>query len=140
MHQSFAFAATVHGYVRPRLREGTRLSHPRGPAPRGRGPPRPAGPSCPTALELDGEGRSFVILTGPNMAGKSTFLRQAALIVLMAQMGSFVPAAEAEIGIVDAIFCRVGATDNLARGRVDVPRGDERDGAHPAHRYASGAC
>jgi DNA mismatch repair protein MutS len=57
-----------------------------------------------------------VVLTGPNMAGKSTFLRQTALIALMAQVGSFVPAAEAEIGMVDAIFCRVGATDNLARG------------------------
>jgi len=56
------------------------------------------------------------VLTGPNMAGKSTFLRQTALIALMAQVGSFVPAAEAEVGMVDAIFCRVGATDNLARG------------------------
>ncbi|MDR3302368.1 MAG: DNA mismatch repair protein MutS [Spirochaetaceae bacterium] len=58
----------------------------------------------------------FALITGPNMAGKSTYLRQSALIVIMAQMGSFVPASEAEIGITDRIFCRVGAQDNLARG------------------------
>src|SRR5262249_11742722 len=57
------------------------------------------------------------LLTGPNMAGKSTFLRQNALIVLMAQMGSFVPAASAHIGVVDRLFSRVGAADDLARGR-----------------------
>jgi DNA mismatch repair protein MutS len=115
VHQSLAFAATVHGYVRPRLTDSTRLL-----IREGRHPVveahLPGGAFVPNSLELDGGGRSFVILTGPNMAGKSTFLRQAALIVLMAQAGSFVPAAEAEIGIVDAVFCRVGATDNLARG------------------------
>lgn len=115
VHQSFAFAATMHGYVKPRLVEAPRLS-----IREGRHPVveahLPGGAFVPNSLELHGEGRSFVILTGPNMAGKSTFLRQAALIVLMAQIGSFVPAADAEIGIVDAIFCRVGATDNLARG------------------------
>src|SRR5690606_10026800 len=57
------------------------------------------------------------LLTGPNMAGKSTFLRQNALIVILAQMGSFVPAASARIGIVDKCFSRVGASDDLARGR-----------------------
>ena len=59
---------------------------------------------------------SFALITGPNMAGKSTFLRQNALIALLAQTGSFVPASSAHIGIVDRIFCRVGASDNLARG------------------------
>ena len=59
----------------------------------------------------------LVILTGPNMAGKSTYLRQVALIVLLAQIRSFVPAAEARIGLVDRIFTRVGASDNLAAGQ-----------------------
>lgn len=66
---------------------------------------------------LDNTENQLVIITGPNMAGKSTFMRQVALIVLMAQMGSFVPAAEARIGVVDRIFTRVGASDNLARGQ-----------------------
>jgi DNA mismatch repair protein MutS len=70
----------------------------------------------PNSLRLQRNGTSFILLTGPNMAGKSTYLRQCALIVLMAQVGSFVPAAAARIGVVDHIFCRVGATDNLARG------------------------
>ena len=60
--------------------------------------------------------KSFALVTGPNMAGKSTYLRQNALIVLLAQIGSFVPATRAHIGVVDRIFCRVGASDNLARG------------------------
>jgi len=63
-----------------------------------------------------GEGTRLQIVTGPNMAGKSTYLRQAALITLMAQMGSFVPAARARVGVVDRIFTRVGASDNLVRG------------------------
>jgi DNA mismatch repair protein MutS len=71
----------------------------------------------PNDLEMDPEEVRMIILTGPNMAGKSTFLRQVALIVVMAQMGGFVPASEAIIGIVDRIFTRVGALDNLARGR-----------------------
>ncbi len=71
----------------------------------------------PNDLHLDGRTHQLLILTGPNMAGKSTVLRQTALIALMAQMGSFVPAARARIGLVDRIFTRVGATDNLARGQ-----------------------
>ncbi|WP_438816365.1 MutS-related protein, partial [Treponema endosymbiont of Eucomonympha sp.] len=61
-------------------------------------------------------GKTFALVTGPNMAGKSTYLRQNALIALLAQTGSFVPAEQAHIGIIDRIFCRVGASDNLARG------------------------
>ncbi len=70
----------------------------------------------PNDTELDCEDRRLLIITGPNMAGKSTYIRQVALIVLMAQMGSFVPAVAARIGVVDRIFTRVGATDSLARG------------------------
>jgi DNA mismatch repair protein MutS len=70
----------------------------------------------PNDTELNGEQAQIVVLTGPNMGGKSTYLRQVALIVLLAQAGSFVPAASAEIGVVDRIFTRVGASDDLARG------------------------
>ena len=71
----------------------------------------------PNDVALNAEDQQIVIITGPNMAGKSTILRQTALTVLMAQMGSFVPASKAVIGIVDRIFTRVGASDDLARGR-----------------------
>jgi DNA mismatch repair protein MutS len=75
----------------------------------------PQGTFVPNDVELGGD-YALVILTGPNMGGKSTFLRQAALIVLMAQTGSFVPAAEAEVGLVDRIFTRVGLQDDLTTG------------------------
>ena len=71
----------------------------------------------PNDTELDGETIRMAIVTGPNMAGKSTYIRQVALIVLMAQIGSFVPADSAEVGLVDRIFTRVGASDDLARGQ-----------------------
>jgi DNA mismatch repair protein MutS len=71
----------------------------------------------PNDLYLNGTTHSVLVITGPNMGGKSTYLRQAALIVLMAQMGSFVPARSARLGLVDRIFTRIGASDNLARGR-----------------------
>jgi len=70
----------------------------------------------PNDTELDGDRRQVLLLTGPNMGGKSTYLRQVALIVLLAQAGGFVPARSARIGVADRIFTRVGASDNLARG------------------------
>jgi DNA mismatch repair protein MutS len=73
-------------------------------------------PFVPNDVELGAGGGRIVVLTGPNMGGKSTYLRQVALIVLLAQAGSFVPADSAEIGAVDRIFTRVGASDDLARG------------------------
>lgn len=112
---SFAWVATARGYVRPTVDESLVLEV-RG----GRHPVveayLPSGEFVPNDLLLDGDGTGFALITGPNMAGKSTFLRQNALIALLAQAGSFVPASSARIGVVDRIFCRVGAQDNLARG------------------------
>jgi len=71
----------------------------------------------PNELFLDSSSHNIMVLTGPNMGGKSTYLRQAALIVIMAQMGSFVPARSVRMGIVDRVFTRIGASDNVARGR-----------------------
>jgi len=71
----------------------------------------------PNDLFLDASTHNIIVLTGPNMGGKSTYLRQAALIVIMAQMGSFVPARAVRLGIVDRVFTRIGASDNVARGR-----------------------
>jgi DNA mismatch repair protein MutS len=73
-------------------------------------------PFVPNDLLLDPDSRQFALITGPNMSGKSTFLRQVALAVILGQMGSFVPAERARIGIVDKVFTRVGATDRLSRG------------------------
>ena len=70
----------------------------------------------PNDVHIDSTGAQILLITGPNMAGKSTIIRQVGLAVLMAQIGSFVPAREAKIGVVDRIFTRVGASDNLARG------------------------
>ena len=112
---SFAYTATARGYTRPGVSDSGILK-----ISEGRHPVVEAhlggGDFVPNDARLDSDGVSFALITGPNMAGKSTYLRQTALIVLMAQAGSFVPAQEAEIGIVDRIFCRVGAQDNLARG------------------------
>jgi DNA mismatch repair protein MutS len=74
-------------------------------------------PFVPNDIDLNGDARQLVILTGPNMGGKSTYLRQTALLPLLAQIGSFVPAKDAKIPIVDRIFARVGASDNIARGQ-----------------------
>jgi DNA mismatch repair protein MutS len=113
--QSLARSATVRGWIRPALdsRNRTRIVEGRHPVVEAH---LPRGEFIPNDVLLDGEGVSFALITGPNMAGKSTYLRQTALITIMAQMGSFVPAREARIGLVDRIYCRVGASDNLARG------------------------
>jgi DNA mismatch repair protein MutS len=117
--QSLARAATVRGWVRPLVDESRRLEiregrHPVVEAHLG------SGEYIPNDIMLDSAGDqgniAFALITGPNMAGKSTYLRSAALITLMAQMGSFVPVRDARIGITDRIYCRVGASDNLARG------------------------
>jgi DNA mismatch repair protein MutS len=113
---SLARVARERSYVRPLVTAGSRLD-----IREGRHPVvealLPAGTGfVPNDLQIGGEDFQIMILTGPNMAGKSTYLRQAALIVVMAQAGSFVPAASAEIGIVDRIFTRIGAADNLAAG------------------------
>jgi DNA mismatch repair protein MutS len=72
----------------------------------------------PNDTHLDGDDHRLLLITGPNMAGKSTYIRQVALLVtLMAQIGAFLPAAAAEIGLVDRVFTRVGASDDLARGQ-----------------------
>ncbi|MEG2120227.1 MAG: DNA mismatch repair protein MutS, partial [Pseudoflavonifractor sp.] len=71
----------------------------------------------PNDTEMDSSSRSLAIITGPNMAGKSTYMRQVALIVLLAQIGSFVPAKAAHIGLVDRVFTRIGASDDLAAGQ-----------------------
>ena len=71
----------------------------------------------PNDTYLDQDSHRFLIITGPNMSGKSTYMRQVALIVLMAQIGSFVPASSARIGLVDRIFTRIGASDNLSTGQ-----------------------
>ncbi|MDR2792933.1 MAG: DNA mismatch repair protein MutS [Treponema sp.] len=113
--QSLARAATLRLWTRPELHEGRDLhvTESRHPVVESH---LPRGEFIPNDICLNGDGVTFALITGPNMAGKSTYLRQAALIVIMAQMGSFVPAARASIGLVDRVYCRVGASDNLARG------------------------
>ncbi len=113
---SFANVARTNRYSRPEINNSKRLE-----IKAGRHPviekQLPSGESyVPNDVFLDNDTQQILIITGPNMAGKSALLRQTALIVLMAQMGSFVPAESAHIGIVDKIFTRVGATDNLSRG------------------------
>ena len=112
---SFAEVAARHRYVRPKMADsGGPLVIREGRHPVVEQASRDA--FVPNDAELDGESAQIVLLTGPNMGGKSTYLRQVALIVLMAQAGSFVPADEAVIGVCDRIFTRVGASDDLARG------------------------
>jgi len=115
--QSLAKAASIRNWTRPVLNESSNLEiyegrHPVVEAHIGRGEYIPND----ILLSAESSGISFAMITGPNMAGKSTYLRSAALITIMAQAGSFVPASQASIGLCDRIYCRVGASDNLARG------------------------
>ncbi|MEI6502855.1 MAG: DNA mismatch repair protein MutS, partial [Armatimonadota bacterium] len=136
---ALAQSAVEYGYRKPEIVEGDELQitagrHPvveRSVSSEGRALARPgpgtaeavpsnwAGgePFVPNDVHLDCQANQLMIITGPNMAGKSTYLRQVALITLLAQMGSFVPATEARIGLVDRIFTRVGASDDLATGQ-----------------------
>ena len=111
-----AEAAALHRYTKPTVTEGGTITIREGRHPVVEGLCTDSG-FVPNDTVLDLETNRLLIITGPNMAGKSTYLRQVALIVLMAQIGSFVPATEAQIGLTDRIFTRVGASDNLAGGQ-----------------------
>jgi DNA mismatch repair protein MutS len=112
---SFAETAATRDFVRPEISADSRLS-----IVDGRHPVvehhRESGTFVPNDTIVDHDDQQVLIITGPNMAGKSTIIRQVAIIALLAHTGSFVPAKEATVGLVDRIFTRVGASDNLARG------------------------
>jgi DNA mismatch repair protein MutS len=113
---AFARTAIQNNYCRPEINDSTSLS-----IKDGRHPviekQLPHGEQyVPNDIFLDNQSQQILVITGPNMAGKSALLRQTALIVLMAQTGSFVPASSAQIGIIDKVFTRVGASDNLSKG------------------------
>jgi DNA mismatch repair protein MutS len=113
---TFAERALANRYVRPKITDGGELK-----IIDGRHPVVEQMPDAerfvPNDVKLDLQTHQLIIITGPNMAGKSTYIRQVALICIMAHMGCFVPATSAQIGIVDRVFTRVGASDDLARGR-----------------------
>jgi DNA mismatch repair protein MutS len=113
---SFADRALAYGYLRPEINDGDRIE-----IRDGRHPVVEQIPDAerfvPNDILLDCSANQLLLITGPNMAGKSTYIRQAALIVIMAQAGSFVPASAATIGVVDRVFTRIGASDDLSRGR-----------------------
>lgn len=113
---SFAKTAVERGYCRPVVDESRDIDIVAGRHPVIETKMAPGEEYVPNDLHLDSGNNQIIILTGPNMAGKSALLRQTALIVLMAQMGSFVPAESAHIGYCDKIFTRVGASDNISRG------------------------
>lgn len=112
----FARLAVENKYCRPRMDEGLILDIKQGRHPVIETLMPPGEEYVANDLFLDNDSQQIIILTGPNMAGKSALLRQTALIVLMAQLGSFVPAQSALIGVTDKIFTRVGASDNISRG------------------------
>jgi len=114
--QSFAQAANSNGYVRPTLHNGFGINITDGRHPVIERQLRDGEEYISNSIQLDPDGQQIIMITGPNMSGKSAILRQTALICLMAQMGSFVPAAAAELGLVDKVFTRVGASDNISSG------------------------
>lgn len=113
---SLAHSAIIHNYTRPQLVEKSILE-----IDEGRHPVLETLTHkehfIPNSTQMDDKNNKLFIITGPNMAGKSTYLRQVALIVIIAQMGSFVPAKKAKLGIIDKVFSRIGASDDLARGQ-----------------------
>ncbi len=113
---SLAAVAMLNNYTRPSVSKGREIDILSGRHPVVEKVLRP-GEFVPNHCKFDGETDTVHIITGPNMAGKSTYMRQVALIVILAQMGSFVPADHAVIGVADRIFTRIGALDNLAAGR-----------------------
>ena len=133
--QALAEAAAAGRWVRPELSEEPVL-HLRD----GRHPvveqALGAGKFVANDTDLETTERPVAILTGPNMAGKSTYLRQVGLIVVLTHLGSFVPAREAVVGLCDRVFTRVGAQDASGARAVDLPRGDDRDEPDPAPRHA----
>ena len=114
VYASLSETALKNDYVRPELTEEDKIYIRQGRHP---GVEIQTRPFIPNDLFMNCSTDQLILLTGPNMGGKSTYLRQTALIVILAQMGSFVPAREARIGCVDRIYTRVGASDNLAKGR-----------------------
>ena len=112
---ALAETATVSNFTKPHMHESDEFV-----ATEARHPvveQNVAGAFVPNDIDLNGSSRQLVVLTGPNMGGKSTYLRQTALLPLLAQIGSFVPAKDAKLPIIDRIFARVGASDNIARGQ-----------------------
>jgi DNA mismatch repair protein MutS len=121
---ALADVASLHNYTKPHVHDGDELSvvDGRHPVVERRTAPSPTSPGStdgfvPNDVTLNGTTCQLMILTGPNMGGKSTYLRQTALLCVMAQAGSFVPAKSAKVPLVDRVFARVGASDNIARGQ-----------------------
>ena len=116
MLTSFAESSHLYGYIRPEMYDGDEIL-----IEKGRHPVIEQiiddGVFVSNDLYMNRDDSSMLLITGPNMAGKSTYMRQNALIVLMAQSGCFVPCDKAKIGVVDRIFTRIGASDNLAGGQ-----------------------
>jgi DNA mismatch repair protein MutS len=113
---SFAEVARIYNYVRPIMNDGYAIDIKNGRHPVIEQQMRAGDEFIPNDIYLDNESCQIMMITGPNMSGKSAILRQTALISLMAQMGSFVPADQANLGIIDKVFTRVGASDNIASG------------------------